>query len=329
VHRPEGLTSAAGAPRPTVHVILLNWKGWRDTIACLESVFRSDYAPFRVIVCDNDSQDGSLDRVRDWAEGRLEPDEAGGADAADAPLMLVQTGANLGFTGGCNVGIARALDRGADYVFLLNNDARAAADTLGHLVDVAREADAAVVGARVLDEGGTRVLFAGAAWPALVFGLKADRAGAMHGRYWASSYATGCAMLIRRDLLTDRLARCGHVFDPSYFMYCEEVDLCLFGRSRGHRCVIARDAVVYHGLARSSGGRFNPRSYYYITRNRIYLANRWLDGFWKALFHLYFAPSRLVLQAMGMGRWRPMTLRAIGCGLIDGYRGVTGKWKSH
>jgi GT2 family glycosyltransferase len=107
------------------------------------------------------------------------------------------------------------------------------------------------------------------------------------------------------------------------------VDLCRYAVTRDLGCVVAHDAVVYHAVARSSGGTLNPRSYYYQTRNRIYLANRWLPWPWKLLFHAYYLPSRLLLQAIGKGRWRWRTLRAISRGLVDGYRGVTGKWKNH
>src|SRR5215216_1455804 len=54
---------------PRVHILLLNFNGWRDTLECLESVLRLDYPDFRVIVCDNGSSDGSVDRITAWAEG--------------------------------------------------------------------------------------------------------------------------------------------------------------------------------------------------------------------------------------------------------------------
>src|SRR5918997_2832779 len=66
----------AAPQTPRVHVLVLNWNGWRDTLECLESVFRVDYANLRVIVCDNASTDGSLERIKEWAEGRLAPDPA-------------------------------------------------------------------------------------------------------------------------------------------------------------------------------------------------------------------------------------------------------------
>src|SRR6266849_1138512 len=55
-----------------VYVLILNWNNWLDTLECLESVFRSSYPDFQVILCDNGSTDGSLHYVKAWAEGRLD-----------------------------------------------------------------------------------------------------------------------------------------------------------------------------------------------------------------------------------------------------------------
>src|SRR5215216_1773411 len=74
---------------PRVHILLLNFNGWRDTLECLESVLRLDYPDFRVIVCDNGSSDGSGERIRAWAEGS-EPaptsDVASLAQLVDPPI---------------------------------------------------------------------------------------------------------------------------------------------------------------------------------------------------------------------------------------------------
>ena len=344
MHGDQGLTGAAvGAEgRPRVDVVLLNWNGWRDTVESLASVFRSEGARVRAVVCDNASTDGSPGAIRRWAGDRglafaagdpSRPGEevggTGNGSGPGPPVVLIPTGGNLGFTGGCNVGIAHALARGADYVFLLNNDATVEPETVARLVGAAGRAGAAMAGARVLDGSGERVLFSGARWPGLLFGVGSASARDERGDVWDSDYASGCALLLRRDLLEERFRACGHYFDPAFFMYCEEVDLCLFGKSRGYRCVVARDAVIRHALAKSSGGLFNPRSYYYITRNRVRLANRWLGWGGKALFHAYYVPSRLAIQSLGRGRRRRDLIAVVARGVFDGYRGVTGKWKLH
>ena len=124
------------------YVILVNWNGWRDTLECLESLFRTSEVEPRVIVCDNASTDGSLEHIRNWAEGiqaapavhlgplqdlagslvekplpyveydRDQAEAGGDPQDSDCPLILVQCGNNLGFAGGNNVGLRYLLARG-------------------------------------------------------------------------------------------------------------------------------------------------------------------------------------------------------------------------
>ena len=126
-----------------IGVVVLNWNGWADTLECLESLLRCRAIGGPIVVCDNDSEDESVERLRDWAEGRLDvwvPPEAplrglshppiprpipivehdrasagaangvGEAESA-ARLVLIRTGANLGFAGGNNVGLRYLLGR--------------------------------------------------------------------------------------------------------------------------------------------------------------------------------------------------------------------------
>ena len=89
-----------------VEVVVLNWNGWRDTLVCLASLQHLDYPNFGLIVVDNGSTDGSQNHIEANIPG----------------LKMLQTGANLGFGGGCNAGIRQALEQGADYIWLINSD---------------------------------------------------------------------------------------------------------------------------------------------------------------------------------------------------------------
>ena len=147
-----------------VAVVLVNWNGWKDTVECLESLFRLDDREVRVVVCDNASSDGSVERVKAWANGlavapcdapaTLRPlilppvakpipfaeldratAEVGGDPDCDPPLIIIRTGGNLGFAGGNNVGLRYLLARGGfDFAWLLNNDTVVDPASLGHLV---------------------------------------------------------------------------------------------------------------------------------------------------------------------------------------------------
>jgi GT2 family glycosyltransferase len=295
---------------PELSIIVINWNGWEDTLKCLESLSASRYRNFSVTVVDNGSTDGSFNML----EKRK--------DSFGFPVKLIGSSVNTGFTGGCNIAAREALGGGFKYIFLLNNDASAHPDALTHLLDVSRRTGAAIVGATVVGGDG-QVLFAGSRWPHQLFGV-----GKIRGRqksWWPSSDAQGCAILIRTDAVRERIDECGEFLDSSLFMYTEETDFCRYVLSRGHRIVISRDAVVRHEPAKISGGAGNPFSYYYLTRNRIYLAQRWLGLRWRMLFHLYYLPSRLIIQSAGYLKGRGGTLKAVMAGIADGYRGVKGE----
>jgi GT2 family glycosyltransferase len=269
-----------------------------------------------VLLYDNASGDGSVQHIAEWIKRRN-----------DGRFQLHSNPENLGFAG-CNPAIATAMKLDADYVFLLNNDAIVRADTLAELVNVAEQEGAAIVGARTVDPVDGRILYTGNRWPGQLFkGGEARLDGP--GRSYASSDVSGGSMLLRRDFLAHRMRVSGHYFDPQFFMYFEDTDLCRFASAQGYRCLIARDATVSHGFAGSSGGVDHPRIWYYIARNRIYVANRWLNGPWKLLFHLYYLPSRLILQALRPRTWGSGTARSVLSGILDGYSGVTGQWHKH
>ncbi|MEJ2008456.1 MAG: glycosyltransferase family 2 protein, partial [Acidobacteriota bacterium] len=90
---------------PEVWIIILNWNGRDDTLECLESTRRIDYTCFNVVVVDNGSNDDSVSAIR----------------KAFPEVEVLETGENLGFAGGNNVGMRYSLEKGAEYVLLLNN----------------------------------------------------------------------------------------------------------------------------------------------------------------------------------------------------------------
>jgi len=119
---------------PETVIIVLNWNGKEDTLACLRSLRALEGESHEILVVDNGSSDGSEAAVR----------------AAHPALAILQTGANLGFAGGNNAGIRWALERGARFVLLLNNDTVVEPDFLRHMLERAkRGAKTGVVGASI------------------------------------------------------------------------------------------------------------------------------------------------------------------------------------
>jgi GT2 family glycosyltransferase len=273
----------AGATRGgLVWIVVLNWNGWRDTVECVESCRKLEYAPRRILVVDNGSTDGSEERLRNaW------PD-----------VDFVQTGANLGYAGGNNAGIRHALARGAAAVWLLNNDARVAPDCLTHMV-AALDADArtGVVGSKVyyLDRprviasaGGSIDLRAGGATRHL--GKDTPDRGAFDAPATVD-YVPGCSMLVRAEAF----ATVG-LLDESYFLYFEDADFCLRARAAGFTVRYEPRAVVWHREGAQADGVYSRTFVYYFLRNRLYFVKRFAPG---AMWRCHWLQLRMLLFFVG------------------------------
>jgi alpha-1,3-rhamnosyl/mannosyltransferase len=134
------MTERNGLDQAAVYIILLNWNSAADTLRCLRALTLLRGVPARVVVVDNGSGPADLARLRS------------GIAHWGLAVELVETGENLGFGGGCNVGIRLALGRGAEFVWLLNNDAVPHPDALQAMLRVMeRDQKVAAVGSVIYD----------------------------------------------------------------------------------------------------------------------------------------------------------------------------------
>jgi len=269
-----------------VAVLLLNWNNWKDTNECLESVFQTSGVPYRIVVCDNGSQDNSLNHIATWAQSAGKPyvllsrteAETGGAPADDSPLVLIQTGANLGFAGGNNVGLRYCLAKGGfDYVWVLNNDTVVAPDALHHLV--ARMQQDKAVGMcgsklifyhqrdRVQAYGGSAFdATRGVVVPIGQF-AHVDTACDVVAVEAKTAYVVGASMLVSTPFL-----KSVGLMSEDYFLYFEEIDWAF--RARGQfKLAYADDSVVWHkeggSIGSSSTKEPSAISTRYLYRNRV------------------------------------------------------------
>ena len=266
-----------------VTVVIVNWERWEDTVECLETVFRSDYADFDAVVVDNGSTNESLTRIAEWAEGgartlpftRLSSDEASWNRATDAQLTLLAAGSNLGFAGGCNLGVRLARSRRPDTaVWLLNNDTVVVSAALRELVDLlAARAEVGIAGSTLLfydrpqtiqAAGGGKVLASlgrvhlfTRSEEARAFSTNSDRL-----------YIMGASMLIRSRVFDDI-----GLLDEGYFLGWEETDFCTRAVRRGWTLGYAERSLVYHKSSASIGAG-SAMVDYYGTRNGIVFVRR-------------------------------------------------------
>jgi GT2 family glycosyltransferase len=242
------------APCPKIAIIVLHWNGKHDTKACLESLEKLTYPNFEIIVVDNGSTDGSVPFLRDRFPGRL----------------VIKTGANLGFSEGNNVGIRKAISRGAELLFLLNNDTIVASDILERFVDTFRShPDAGILGAKIflydqpdtLDHLGGKWNSKTGTFDFIGHRFKED------GKSWQQpqelDYVCGAGLIVKRSVIE----AIGYL-EPRYFLIWEESDFCLRARKAGYKILTCPQAKLWHKVSASMvGGK--PHSTYFWWRNRL------------------------------------------------------------
>jgi GT2 family glycosyltransferase len=223
---------------PLVYCIVLNWNGWQDTLVCLASLMLQDYPRLVVVVVDNCSQDDSVARIRQNYPS----------------IELIQAKANLGFSCGNNIGIRLALENGAEYVWLLNNDTIAPPDTATKLVAKAMAVpQAGEVGTvlhhmnspETVQAWGGAVLF-----PWIFYRARLVTTPQRFGRNTALMAAS---VLLRRETLLQV-----GLLDEGFFMYYEDSDLSFRIYNAGWTLAVAEDTAVLHREG-SSLGALNPQ----------------------------------------------------------------------
>ncbi len=237
---------------PRIAIIILNWNGKQDTLACLESLGKLTYSNFEVIVVDNGSTDGSQAVIREYFPNHT----------------LIQNTENLGFAEGNNVGLRVALQGGADLFFLLNNDTVAAADILERFLETFQaHPDAGILGAKILLFDQRQTLdHLGGMWNSRT-GTFAFTGMNTPEEQWQTAdeldYVCGAGMMIKKSVI--EAVGC---FDPRFFLIWEESDYCFRARIAGFKVLTCPQAKVWHKVSASfTGGK--PHSAYYWWRNRL------------------------------------------------------------
>jgi hypothetical protein len=273
-----------------VMIIVLNWNGLADTLACLASLARLDYRVHEVVVVDNGSTDDSVSAIR----------------ASYPQVTLIETGENLGYVGGNNVGLEHARAMGADFALLLNNDTEVAPDFLGLLVEAA-EADSAIgiVGPTIYYFDRPNVVWS--AGGAIDWGRGRTRMIGLdevdHGQFGHAvrpvDFVTGCALLIKMSVV-DQVG----MLDPRFFAYYEEAEWCVRVARAGFRILHVPQAKIWHKIS-PDAREASPQVHYYMIRNRLLL---------------------LKLSKMGVGPWISALLLDYGRTLVSWT--LRPKWRS-
>lgn len=266
---------------PYVFVVLVNWNNARDTIDCIKSLESVSYGDFEVIVVDNGSTDGSTEDI----------------SQAFPETTIIRNNKNLGFAGGNNPGIKFALDKGADYVLLLNNDTVVAPDFIARMVELAELSPAiGIVSPKIYYfSEPDRLWFAGGVidlWRGNtrhLGDLEIDKGQC--DSVQDVDFVSGCAMLVKRKVIED----IGMLYEPM-FLYYEDSDFCARSRRAGYRIVMAPEGKIWHKVS-STTGRIKDLQYYYGTRNMFIFEKRNASLVQLAIFIPYYVTKFVLYNA--------------------------------
>jgi GT2 family glycosyltransferase len=325
-----------------IAVILVNWRGWRDTLVSLETLFAGNYSTFEAVVVDNDSGDDSVEHICAWARGveaAATPEHLGealrhrsvqgviqhqvlyecdlGTATEPARLTVIKAARNGGFAAGNNLALKYLLRQNVyDYFWLLNNDAYPAPDALTYLVARA-EAN------RNIGMVGSTLIFAGRPDTIQALGGAEYRRSTGAGRHIGAesplaalsgvdaadvehrmAYIVGASMLVSARFLE----RVG-LMEERYFLYFEEIDWAERGKAE-FKLGYAKDSLVYHkaGGSTQAASRRSVLASYYIARNRMIFTRRfhpeYASSVWRAtlLDALRYAAKARWSEARGFAR---------------------------
>lgn len=290
-----------------ISIVILNWNQYDDTAECLRSLRHVHHPPFEIYLVDNGSIDGSPEKL-----------------VAEFPeVRIVRNTENLGYAEGNNVGIRKALESGANFILLLNNDTVVHAEFLAELMKVAdREPTAGILGAKVVYYDRPDLLWAlggNLLQPfARIRMLGRDRpvadVGSSVGEF---DHVPGATMFVRSEVF-----RRQGLLDRNYFLNWEDAEFCIRAKKAGWRVLGVPNSVVLHKVSRATAGKL---AMYFGQRNRLLFAStclpRWQFALCVVPFHLVRLAALAFTETV---QSRQHLFKAALLGTVDYFRGRMG-----
>jgi hypothetical protein len=237
---------------PKVTIIVLNWNGKQDTIECLHSIFALNYSSYNVIVVDNASTDNSIEDIK----------------ISYPNTVIIENNENIGFTGGFNVGIKKAIEENSDYILCLNNDTVLDKNFILELVKEG-ETNSNIGGLCPIEYDynlPNKIVYAGGSIGIIVSKLY-GYGEIDHGQYALvkeTKMLCGSAMMIKKNAFLEV-----GLFDEDYFFGSEDKDLALRLIKNKFCLLFVPQAKLWHKRRGATGGKITPLTVYFSTRNSL------------------------------------------------------------
>lgn len=301
---------------PNISIIILNWNGWKDTIECLESLYQIEYSNYDVIVVDNGSEDESVEKIKEYAKGKMEVKSKFIKSApknkpikviqyksesqelkseefneyldlqSNRKLTLIKNDKNYGFAEGNNIAIKYALKYlNPNYVLLLNNDTVVDKYFLDKLVEVAEgKPEIGIVGPTVyyyrdfdkVQSAGAKIYW----YKGKATNIKSPKKDQTEPKEVDS--VIGCALLTK----TEVLEKVGYL-NKNYFAYLEETEFCVRASRASYKIIYVPESKIWHKGGATSN-KINGFFLYHFTRNRFWFMKEHASKLQYLCFLIYF-----------------------------------------
>jgi hypothetical protein len=297
---------------PFVISIILNTNRREDTLACLASLTASSYPHHKAIVLDNHSTDGSMQAI----------------SSAFPEVYIIELSKNLGYAGNNNVGIKEAIQQGADWVCVLNEDTILDRECLSRLLDVGRsDPTVGIIGPMVYHFNEPEIIQSAGGtlsdkWEGGHLGKNETDRGQFPNPHQVD-WISGCAIMVRREVIE----QVGPI-DARFFYYWEETEWCVRTSRAGWKIVHVPGAKLWHkGVQRNYQPK--PSLLYYDTRNHLLLLTKHRAPA-RAWFNTWFQIFRTLISWTINPKWRSMSQHrdAMWRGLLDFLRRKWGQMPS-
>ncbi|QQS61787.1 MAG: glycosyltransferase family 2 protein [Candidatus Moraniibacteriota bacterium] len=244
-----------------VFVVVLNYNGKATIISCLKHIYASKYPNFEVVVVDNASFDGSLELAK--------------KNFSRAHFII--NGKNSGFSAGMNLGIRFSLEKGADDILLVNNDAFLSPNTIKELSFAQKKYGPGVYSPKILFPNGSIWFSYGKIdW----FRLRAiHEDNKINKDCYPSDYVPGCVMLVSKEVYK----KIG-LFDERFFLYYEDVDFCFRSKNAGFGVyVVSKNSIVHEEVSESN----KPKKTYFLIRSGNLFFHKNMSLLWRPWLYIF------------------------------------------
>ncbi len=250
-----------------VAVIIINWKKYDFTLNCIDSVLKSSYKNFKIILIDNESQNSFPDEIN-----------------KSEKIQIIKNENNEGFSRANNQGIKYSIKNGFDYVLLLNNDTLIKNDLIYSLIQQSSTLNQKIIQPLILNYDGTKIWNAGGKINNFFGTFETLKKGKSFKNFKSdknlTEWFTGCCVLIKSEIFN-------HVgyFDERFFAYYEDVDYSIRLKKMGYSIALMTNSYLQHYESASSKsinkseGNLSPYVHYLNIRNHILILKKHSKSF--------------------------------------------------